>query len=179
MIRIVSVLLLTSILLSSCNGNLNNKNNTSEVTIEKINKLEKELFDSGLTTINTTKARQLCDLYVEYANTYPEDSISPELLYKAADINMNVNDPKSTIALFNKIVSTYPKYKNIPTIIFLRGYVYENQLQDYNKAKQSYLELLRKYPNSDFADDATISIKNLGKSPEEMIEVFESNNKTN
>jgi len=174
MIRILAIsLIISTLLFVSCESNQNTSKD-NDVTIEKIKELEKELFNSGITTIDTKKARKLCALYIDYAELHPNDSISPELLYKAADINMNVNDPKSTIALFNKIRSTYPKYKNIPTILFLTGYVYENQLHDYKNAKKYYTELLDKYPKNEFADDAVISINNLGKSPEEMIEEFEN-----
>ena len=177
MIRILALsLIIGTLLFQSCESN-QNASKENDVTIEKIKELEKELFNSGITTTNTKKSRELCAVYIDYAELHPNDSISPELLYKAADINMNVNDPKSTIALFNKIRSTYPKYKNVPTILFLTGYVYENQLQDYVNAKKYYLELLDKYPNSDFADDAIISLNNLGKSPEEMIKEFENNSK--
>ena len=174
MIKILTIaLIISTLLFQSCENNQNTSTDTN-VTIEKINELEKELFNSGINTIDTKKARELCGLYMDYADLYPNDSISPELLYKAADINMNVNDPKSTIVLFNKIRSTYPNYKNVPTILFLTGYVYENQLHDFENAKKYYLELLDIYPNNEFADDAVISINNLGKTPEEMIEGFKN-----
>ncbi len=57
--------------------------------------------------------------------------------------------------------------------MFLKGYVYENDLRDLETAKKIYEEFLVKYPDDEFADDAEISIKNLGKSPEELIKEFE------
>jgi TolA-binding protein len=57
--------------------------------------------------------------------------------------------------------------------MFLKAFVYEDQLHDLNKAKKYYEEFLEKYPDSDFADDARISLQNLGKSPEELIKEFE------
>jgi hypothetical protein len=48
--------------------------------------------------------------------------------------------------------------------------VYENSLQDYGKAKTVYTEFIRKYPESELVEDARISIRNLGKSPEEILE---------
>jgi len=36
-----------------------------------------------------------------------------------------------------------------------------------------YREFLQKYPNHEFADDAELSLKNLGKTPEELLEQFQ------
>jgi len=169
-------LILSTIFIFSCNNPEKNTQEKKKVTLEEINKLESELFNGVSSNPDLKKALELGKLYVEYADAHPNDSIAPELLYKAADISMNVGKPKLTIAIFEKIRTSYPNYKNTPTIIFLLGYVYENQIHDYDKAKQYYAELLNNYPDSDFADDAAISIKNLGKSPEEMIKEFEGNN---
>jgi tetratricopeptide (TPR) repeat protein len=57
--------------------------------------------------------------------------------------------------------------------LFLKGYVYENNLGRLDKAKAIYEEFLQKYPDNDFADDAEVSLKYLGKSPEELIEIFQ------
>ncbi len=57
--------------------------------------------------------------------------------------------------------------------MYLKAYVYENYLGDLEHAKMIYIEFLEKYPDNEFADDAEISIQNLGKSPEELIRQFE------
>jgi len=150
MIKILSFsLLLSVLLLSSCKNNNTQENKI--VTIEDIYALEGELFNADITKPNLKKAQQLGKFYIEYATANPNDSTAADFLYKAADISMNINDPKLTIALFNKIQKSYPNYKNIPTIMFLRGYVYENQMSDYANARKYYMEFLDKYPNSDFA----------------------------
>ena len=55
----------------------------------------------------------------------------------------------------------------------MKGYVYENEIGDLNAAKKIYEDFIAKYPDDEFADDAAVSIKNLGKSPEELIKEFE------
>jgi inosine/xanthosine triphosphate pyrophosphatase family protein len=42
-----------------------------------------------------------------------------------------------------------------------------------------YELFLQKYPDNDFADDARISIENLGKTPEELIKQFEEQQQAN
>lgn len=50
-------------------------------------------------------------------------------------------------------------------------------MADYKNAEKYYKLFLEKYPNNDFTDDAEISLKNLGKTPEQLIEEFEEMNK--
>ncbi len=179
MYKIVIVLFFSTFLLVSCNNTNNAVDSTKEVSIEHINSLEAELFNANMTTPNLEKAKQLADMYVAYADQNPNDSIAPDFLFKGADINMNISSPQTTIALFDNIISLYPGYKNIPTIMFLKGFVYEDQLNDYENARKCYEEFLEKYPDSDFADDALVSLNNLGKSPEELIKEFEKQNNEN
>jgi len=49
-------------------------------------------------------------------------------------------------------------------------------LQNYDKATEIYEDFIAKYPESAFADDARISIDNMGKTPEELIQEFERRN---
>ncbi len=174
MFRIIITIIISSVLLYSCGNGDSKKQDNNSVTIAEINSLEKELFNAEITTPDIAKAKQLAELYIEYAGLYPDDSVSPEFLFKASDIAMNVSSPNLTITLFNKILSRYPDYSKVPTVMFLKGFVYEDQLKDYDNARECYLEFLDKFPNSDFADDAVVSLKNLGKSPEVLIKEFEN-----
>ena len=78
--------------------------------------------------------------------------------------------------LYDEILDDYPDFEKAPTVLFLKAFVYDDQLQDYTNAKKYYELFLEKYPNNEFTDDAEISLKNLGKTPEELIEEFQKNN---
>ena len=49
-------------------------------------------------------------------------------------------------------------------------------LKNLGKASDSYKEFISKYPNHELTDDATASLKFLGKTPEEMVKEFEKMN---
>ena len=87
---------------------------------------------------------------------------------------MNLLDPKRSITLFDRIMSDYPDFEKIPHCLFLKGYIYENDLHDLEKAKSLYLVFLEKYPDHEFADDVQISIEHLGKTPEQLIMEFQA-----
>ncbi len=141
---------------------------------ENIDVFESELFSQTSGMIDKNKANEIVDLYIAYAEKYPEDSLSSEYLFKAADISMNMNLPTKAINLYKRIRAEYPDFRKAPECLFLTGYIYENYLGNLDEARVIYQEFIDKYPENDFADDAIISIENLGKSPEELIKEFEA-----
>jgi TolA-binding protein len=136
--------------------------------------LEEKLYNNQDIQISKNDAIELIGLYEEYATSFPEDSVAPVYLFRASDLSMNLQRPEETIALFNELLASYPDYEKTPSVLFLKAFVYEDQLRDLDNAKKYYEEFLEKFPESDFADDAEMSLKNLGKTPEELIKEFEN-----
>jgi len=160
-------LILVLIFIGACN-------NPSEKNLKaEIKNLEDSLFSDASRMINREQAMKLIGKYIEYADTYPDDIETPGTLFKAADMSMNMNMAQKAIQLFDRIMTDFPDYEKAPQCLFLKGYIFENDVHDLDVAKQIYEEFLLKYPDDEFADDAEISIKNLGKSPEELIREFE------
>lgn len=103
---------------------------------------------------------------------------------KYVDLTMRAAAVAKTVENFNKATSLYfniqhelPAHPKAPTALFMMGFVYENDLQDLPKAKAAYEEFLQRFPSDkDYADDAQMALKNLGKSPEELIKEFERQN---
>lgn len=142
---------------------------------DSISVLEDKLFNNEDIQISKDEAINLIGLYQDYATEFPKDSLAPVYLFRASDLSMNLQRPNETISLFNEILQKYPDYEKTSSVLFLKAFVYEDQLGDLENAKKYYEEYLEKYPNSDFADDAEMSLKNLGKTPEELILEFENN----
>jgi TolA-binding protein len=122
-------------------------------------------------------ANELVAAYIDYAAKFKESPEAPDYLYKAADISLNINKSREALDLYNRIIYQYPDFKKVPECLFLVAYIYENYEQNFGKAKEVYEMFIAKYPTHDFADDAAISIQNMGKSPEELIRMFEEKNR--
>lgn len=168
--------LFTLMMVSACQDPGTSHQANQPLTLEdSIAKLENILFDSEQNKLAKQTATQLVAAYLEYAQQHKDDSIAAEYIFKAADISMNLNRPKKTIQLFDLILTEYPDYRKTPSALFLKAFVYEDQLKDLENAKKYYEQFLILYPNSEFADDAEVSLKNLGKTPEELIREFEQN----
>jgi len=160
------IVVLISLLLVSCSPN------EKETSRNEISDLEKELFSNEEGT-DMKKANELIKAYMGFADEYPEDESAPDYLFKAGEIAMNMNLPQTSVQAFDKIITKYPDFEKAAQCLFLKAFVFENLVGDLAKAEEFYKLFLEKYPEDDFADDAEVSLKFLGKSPEELIKEFE------
>ncbi len=78
-------------------------------------------------------------------------------------------DYSEATKLLDKLVTNYPDSKAAPYGLFLNGFIFENNEYDLAKAKTRYELFLQKYPNHKLANSVKSSLKNLGKSPEDII----------
>jgi len=166
--QFIVIIFSLSVFLSSCTADKESqlKNN--------ITKLEKVLVDENKGVIDTKLAANMILAYTEFVDEFPQDQRSPEYLFKAADVSINVFHSQQTILLFNRVLNEYPEDKRAPQALFLKAFTFDNYLHEYDSAKIYYEEFLVKYPQHSFANDAKISIKNLGKSPEEIVREFDN-----
>lgn len=140
----------------------------------QINSLEAEMHSSM--QLDNTKAGAAIKAYTDYAKSYPADSLSPDYLFKAAEILTAIQQYPQALAYYQNITDKYPNYKLVEESLFLQGALLDNFLNDDVKAKVIYEQLLAKYPKSKYAEDAKAAINNLGKSDEELIKEFKKKN---
>lgn len=145
-----------------------------QLLVTKINDLEKTLFENKKGIIDTKEASNMIHAYKEFADQYPQDTMSPKYLFKAADVSINTFHSVQTVKIFDRIITEYPDFEKVPQAMFLKAFTFENYLNDIEKAKKYYLEFIAKYPDHPFTNDAQISLQNLGKSPEEIIKAFKA-----
>jgi TolA-binding protein len=162
------LLLITVIGISACSSN------KSKMTA-KIDGLEKEIKASK-ESYNKQKSEELMKAYIEYADTYKNDTVVPTYLFKAGELAMNINNAQKALELFERVYKEHPDYPKGADCMFLKGFIYDNMLQDLENAKNAYIDFIKKHPTHSFADDAQVLLQNLGKSPEELIKQFEEKN---
>ncbi|MEZ4925598.1 MAG: tetratricopeptide repeat protein [Saprospiraceae bacterium] len=166
--------LFLAILILACN---------QETDTEKAARLTQQLVDldkamGGVNVTDKEKAKEFIATSEQLATLVEKDNLEKyaDVILKAAGLAKTIGLPEKSIELYRKVAEGAPDNKKAPTALFMIGFVYENDLNDLEKAKQVYETFLDKYPNDpDFADDAQMALKNLGKSPEELIKEFEQN----
>lgn len=165
-LQIIGILFIF-LLVSSCKPN-------PDKMMKQIAASEKELYAAGSPIPDKAKVKEMLDLYTKFADTYAKDTLAPAYLYKAANLSMNTNQNDNAILLLDRIIKEYPDYSKLPETYFLKAFIYDNNIKNINKAREAYTEFLKKFPKSDLADDAVISLDNLGKTPELIIQEFEA-----
>lgn len=143
----------------------------------RIGSLETRLFGPSAETFDKVKADSLLGLYMEFIDEFPKDSLSPAYLFKAANVAMNGGDGGRALELFQRYLGDYPEGPKASLSLFFTAFVYENVVHNLDKARETYLLFIEKYPADDFTDDAQLALANLGKSPEDMIREFEARQK--
>ncbi|MGN0033001.1 MAG: tol-pal system YbgF family protein [Candidatus Limimorpha sp.] len=151
-------------LLASCGDKLTNE----------INKLESKAFSSE-NAMNQETAEKLVAAYCAFIDANPHSDISPDYLFRAIDVSMNINNPQRTLSLIDRMLKDYPNYHKTQAALFLKGFIFETQYNNLGKAKELYEKYLELYPDGEFATDCKASIENLGVSLEELIRRFEEN----
>jgi hypothetical protein len=148
-----------------------------DTEINKIKNLETRLYADSTKSVIITSANDLISAYAKFANTFVDDTLSPEYLFRAGELSRAINQAREAILFYDKITIKYPNYRKIAYCYFLEGFVYENQMNDLINAKKYYKLFVTKYPSHPLAKDANILIENLGKTPEELIKGFEEKEK--
>lgn len=144
---------------------------------KEINHLDKKFYEEASGPLKEDSAKYLAQQCVKYADNYSKDSLAPVYLMKASRIFIDVRDFEKSLKYLNRIEAKYPEGKVVPDALMLKGFVYDDHLENYSKAAKIYTRLIEEYPEHHFAKDAKTLKKNLGKSAEEMIEEFEKKNK--
>lgn len=116
-------------------------------------------------------AEQLASL-VEKSN--PDEYV--DVLLKAGGLARTIEEPRKAIELYSKVIEKMPQHPKAATAFFMTGFVYANDLQELDKARAAYETFLNKFPNDEMAESARAELKNLGKSPEEILKELLQNN---
>ena len=142
----------------------------------RIDTLAKGIFDLNSGRVNRRTANNFiesCDLY---SLILPEDPASPGLLHKAGEAARATRAFNAALDIYERLYERYPDFEKAPQALFLMAFTLDNDLQRHAEAKALYETFLEKYPNDDFADDTQFLLQNLGKTDEEIIQSFESQN---
>ncbi len=159
-----------------------NQNTTEQGTVKskedrlaEIAEIEDQVKQS--TGKNSKSHAERLEVHLEaFASDFRADSLAPEMLFKAGNICIGLNEFEKSIAYFNRVAKHYPNYMKRPEVIYMTGFVYDYHLSQYGKAKEYYERVIEEYPDHIFADDAAKAIEVLGMSDEELLERFKSAN---
>lgn len=132
---------------------------------------ETKLHSTG--TFDPVLANMTIKAYNDYANTYPNDTLAPEYLFRASDLAQGTHNYKQATVFLEKIISVYPNYKRHADACFVCAFVYDSYLERENgevRAKELYEFIIKKYPASPYAGQAKTLLSYIGVSDSAMLE---------
>ncbi|MEO6882893.1 MAG: tetratricopeptide repeat protein [Bacteroidia bacterium] len=160
---------------SACKQNSKTSSTTApdkDTCIAQIKKYEIQM--KGETQLDNATAVKAIQAYTDFAFAFPNDSNAADCLFKAGEVSTAIGKYPQALSYYQTITGKYPTYKLIVESVFLQGYIYDSFLKDTAKAHIFYQEVITKYPNATFAQDAKAAIQNLGKSDDELVKEFEA-----
>lgn len=129
----------------------------SEVRDQIVGNLRPKKIEELTNTLTTS-------LKEKYNYEYFEENLiekkSPRELFDEAQ---NSKDPRHALALYEEIVSQFPDSEHGYKAQFMVGFVYSEQLNDKDKAREAFQKVIDQYPDSELADDAAWMIENMDK----------------
>ncbi len=157
------VTLIAAVMLAACGT-------SRDKQIEAISQHELQLSTIDIGTADEAVA-QMLGLYRQFAADFPDDSLAPVYLMRAADVCVNTGQADQAVLLLDSIIALYPGFDDIAGCCFLRGYALETAGR-YDEAREAYTYFADTYPDHYLADDARKTLPYIGMSPEEMFDAI-------
>ena len=157
------LLLAGVLLLVSCSPNREKQLKNIEEREQAISSLDIIADDSELDNMLV--------LYRSFAADFPDDSLAPVFLQRAADLSISLGRQDEAVSLLDTIINLYPGFEDIGGCWFLKGYAYETAEQ-FDQAREAYTYFVDNYPDHYLAPDTRKTLPYLGMSPEEMLEAI-------
>lgn len=136
----------------------------------RIRTMEDTLFAKNV--FDRRGAQALLDVYKAFAKAFPTDSMAPEYLFRAAGMSKGLGQPQDAVLLYDRIIKEYPKWARLADTYYLRAFTIDADLKEKGRAKTAYEEVINRFPDHRFAQDAKAMIQNLQYTDEELIERF-------
>jgi len=115
----------------------------------------------------------LRNTYDEFASRFSGDETkSPEYLYKSAALSRAVGKPTEAIKTYQHILTKFKGFDRNPEVQFLIAFTYDEDIRERSLAKESYREVIEKFPGDHWAIQAERRLETIDMTDEEMIRYF-------
>lgn len=138
----------------------------------KIDSLESIVYVDSF-NYQAKSTSELLKTYNEFTEKFVGDKEkTPEYLYKAAALCRATRLPVKAIKYYDKILSDYPNFERNPEVAFLMAFTYDEDLNQKDRAKEAYQEVIEKFPGDKWAEQASARLKTIDMTDEELIQSF-------
>jgi outer membrane protein assembly factor BamD (BamD/ComL family) len=129
-------------------------------------KSDADLFKEGTAAENARDIAAATTRYEELVERYPATALAESSLSRLAVIYAtDEKDFSKAVFTYRRYYTMFPESKYAPTMLFLSGYVFNNELHRLDSARVAYEAFLQKYPDHTLAASARYELETLGKDP--------------
>jgi tetratricopeptide (TPR) repeat protein len=140
-----------------------------EQLLSRIDTLEFQINGSEVELLDDRKPNEVVSLYKNFAQEYPNDTLAPIFLFKAAEVEVGLGKSLQAIHSLDSLIIKYPSAENTPSALQFKAFIWDTRLGNINKAAEALDYLIENYPESDLIKNSKEYKATLGKSPEEII----------
>jgi TolA-binding protein len=110
------------------------------------------------------------ELFESVVSEYSSSALAESSLVKLSILyNTELKDPRKTLGAYQRCYAMFPASRQAPTMLFLTGFVYNNDLHLLDSARLVYETFLAKYPKHELASSAQFELQTLGKEPGDIL----------
>jgi tetratricopeptide (TPR) repeat protein len=136
----------------------------------KINSLSDSLSVPMEATLAKKLSLDLMRSCLEFVDAFPADNRCADYLFTAARAAGGLGQHEKSLSLLNRIKKGYNGYSKMPEVYFLYAFILDEDLEDKEKAKEAYMELINKFPDDPLSIQSGLLLDQLYMSDEELIE---------
>jgi TolA-binding protein len=131
------------------------------------------------TSINMPDAEKAIQAFSNYASFCKDKAEAAVYLLKGGQVARSVGKYTVAQAMLKQCAGDFPEFKDRGAALFLLAQLYDEaaMLNNEAEAKTLYLQIIKEYPKTAYANDAKAALNNLGKTDEQLIQEFLKKNK--
>ena len=118
---------------------------------------------------DSTAWRGAVDLAEQFVAAHGAHARAPEALKTLAMLIQQRGDMSGAIARYEQLLRDYPDSDVADDAQFMIGFICEDYLGDFERARQAYKLVVERYPESELAENARCLLPNVGRPPEEWV----------
>lgn len=142
------------------------------------------LYESANAKIKEGRYLDAMNDFKQIINEFPESPILASVKFELGKMYQGYVVPniprresmQEAIRYYREVEQSFPDSVQAINSLFMIAFLQANELNDYESAKGTYQEFMEKYPDHELALSADAELKNLGKTPEEILQEKVSQN---
>lgn len=141
------------------------------------NTSDKEYMQMASDNVKSGNVSEAISYYQNLLEEYPESELAPDAIVQQATLYhgnkvKNISRQESlrkAAELFMSVSEKYPDSKQATQSLFMAGFIYANEIEDYDSAKEIYNLFLKRYPDHELAASAKEELNYMGLTAEEIL----------